>query len=134
MPSGMHLCAGCAPPIFYPNFVPNADEGDFAQSPIVPDWVREMRQFSPRRIAAEEIGVIKKNLISFSMGCDLRMTVQSGMRLPPYPKKEKGSVNVAWDELAKVLFQFSYVSILAISLWLARMSSSFLWVGYNGVT
>ena len=65
LPSGMHLCAGCALPIFYPNFVPNADEGDFAQSPIVPDWVRDMRQFSPKRIEADVIGVIKKNLISF---------------------------------------------------------------------
>ena len=36
--------------------------------------------------------------------------MQSGIRLPPYLEKEKGSVNVAWDELAKVLFQFSYVS------------------------
>ena len=84
--------------------------------PIVPDWVR---QFSPRRIAAEEIGVIKKNLISFSMGSDLRMTVQSGIRLPPYLETEKRGVNVAWDKLAKVLFQFSYASGI-MAKWVAK--------------
>ena len=46
-PSGMHLCPGCALPVFYPNFIPNADEEDFVRSQIVPDWVRSMGQFSP---------------------------------------------------------------------------------------
>ena len=106
-PSRMHLCAGCALPIFYPNFFPNADEGDFARSYIVPEWVRSMGQFHPKRIASDVVGVIKKNLISFSMGSDLRLTVQSGIRLPRYLGEDKGGVNVAWDEMAKVLFQFS---------------------------
>ena len=59
------------------------------------------------------------------MGSDLRMTAQSGIRLPPYHEKEKGSVNVAWHEMAKVLFQFSYVSgIMAsdafVEKWVAK--------------
>ena len=62
--------------------------------------MRGMRQFNPKRIAADVVGVIKKNLISFSMGPDWRMTVQSGIRLPHYLEKEKGSVNVVWDEMA----------------------------------
>ena len=109
-PSGMHLCPGCALPVFYPNFIPNADEDDFARSRIVPDWVKSMGQFKPKRIASDVVGVIKRNLISYSMASDLRMTVQSGIRLPPYLGKDKGGVDAAWDELAKVLFQFSYVS------------------------
>ena len=52
------------------------------------------------------VGVIKRNLISYSMASDLRMTVQSGIRLPPYLGEDKGGVDTAWDELAKVLFQF----------------------------
>ena len=154
-----------------------------------------MRQFSPKRIAADEIH--QEELDLFLNGIRLE---DDGIRLPPYLEKEKGSVNVASDELAKVLFQFSYVLgimasdafvekrvakhlikagqidrfesvteyfgtggserpsliafctlaiasfsrffssypaddtmkdlILAINLWLARMSSSFLWVGY----
>ena len=48
----MHLCPGCALPVFYPNFIPNADEEDFARSYIVPEWVRSMGQFHPKRIAS----------------------------------------------------------------------------------
>ena len=61
------------------------------------------------------VGVIKRNLISYSMASDLRMTVQSGIRLPPYLGEDKGGVDAAWDELAKVLFQFSYVSGISAS-------------------
>ena len=111
----MHLCPGCALPVFYPNFIPNADEGDFAGSRIVPDWVKSMGQFKPKRIASDVVGVIKRNLISYSMASDLRMTVQSGIRLPPYLGEDKGGVDAAWDELAKVLFQFSYVSGISAS-------------------
>ena len=49
------------------------------------------------------------------MASDLRMTVQSGIRLPPYLGEDKGGVDAAWDELAKVLFQFSYVSGISAS-------------------
>ena len=49
------------------------------------------------------VGVIRRNLISYSMGSDLRLTVQSGIRLPPYLGEDKGGVDVAWDEMAKVL-------------------------------
>ena len=66
-----------------------------------------MRQFKPRRIPSDVVGVIKRNLISYSMASDLRMTVQSGIRLPPYLGEDKGGVDAAWDELAKVLFQYS---------------------------
>ena len=114
-PSGMHLCPGCALPVFYPNFIPNADEGDFAGSYIVPNWVKSMGQFKPKRIASDVVGVIKRNLISYSMASDLRMTVQSGIRLPPYLGEDKGGVDAAWDELAKVLFQFSYMSGISAS-------------------
>ena len=114
-PSGMHLCPGCALPVFYPNFIPNADEEDFAGSRIVPDWVKSMGQFKPKRIASDVVGVIKRNLISYSMASDLRMTVQSGIRLPPYLGEDKGGVDAAWGELAKVLFQFSYVSGISAS-------------------
>ena len=104
---GMHLCPGCALPVFYPNFIPNADESDFERCRIVPEWVRSMGQFKPKRIPSEVVGVIKRNLISYSMVSDLRMMVQSGIRLPPYLGEDKGGVDTAWDELAKVLFQFS---------------------------
>ena len=114
-PSGMHLCPGCALPVFYPNFIPNADVEDFVRSQIVPDWVRSTGQFSPRRIASDVVGVIKRNLISYSMASDLRLTVQSGIRLPPYLGEDKGGVDAAWDELAKVLFQSSYVSGISVS-------------------
>ena len=113
--SGMHLCPGCALPVFYPNFIPNADKEDFAGSRIVPDWVKSMGQFKPKRIASDVVGVIKRNWISYSMASDLRMTVQSGIRLPPYLGEDKGGVDAAWDELAKVLFQFSYVSGISAS-------------------
>ena len=66
----MHLCPGCALPVFYPNIIPNADEEDFARSYIVPEWVRSMGQFSPKRIASDVVGVIKRNLISYSMGSE----------------------------------------------------------------
>ena len=115
MPNGMHLCPGCALPVFYPNFIPNAEEKDFETCHIVPEWVRTMGQFKPRRIPSEVVGVIKRNLISYSMASDLRMTVQSGIRLPPYLGEDKGDVDAAWDELAKVLFQFSYVSGISAS-------------------
>ena len=105
---------GCALPVFYPNLIPNADEDDFVGCPIIPNWVKSMRQFEPR-IASEVVGVIKRNLISYSMASDLRMTVQSGIRLPPYLGEDKGGVDAAWDELAKVLFQFSYVSGISAS-------------------
>ena len=59
-PNGMHLCPGCAPPVFYPNFIPNADESDFERCHIVPEWVRSMRQFKPKRIPSEVVGVIKR--------------------------------------------------------------------------
>ena len=108
-PNGMHLCPGCALPVFYPNFIPNAEEKDFERCRIVPEWVRTMGQFKPKRIPTEVVGVIKRNLISYSMASDLRMTVQSGIRLPPYLGEDKGGVDAAWDELARVLFQFSYV-------------------------
>ena len=113
--NGMHLCPGCALPVFYPNFIPNADENDFDRCGIVPDWVKSMRHFKPKRIPTEVVGVIKRNLISYSMASDLRMTVQSGIRLPPYLGEDKGGVDAAWDELAKVLFQFSYVSGISAS-------------------
>ena len=77
--------------------------------------MRTMGQFKPRRIPSEVVGVIKRNLISYSMASDLRMTVQSGIRLPPYLGEDKGGVDAAWDELAKVLFQFSYVSGISAS-------------------
>ena len=89
-PNRMHLCPGCALPVFYPNFIPNADEDDFVGCPIIPNWVKSMRQFKPKRIASEVVGVIKRNLISYSMASDLRMTVQSGIRLPPYLGEDKG--------------------------------------------
>ena len=114
-PNGMHLCPGCALPVFYPNFIPNADESDFERCHIVPEWERSMRQFKPKRIPSEAVGVIKTNLISYSMASDLRMTVQGGIRLPPYLGEDKGGVDTAWDELAKVLFQFSYVSGISAS-------------------
>ena len=114
-PNGMHLCPGCALPVFYPNFIPNAEEKDFERCRIVPEWVRTMGQFKPKRIPTEVVGVIKRNLISYSMASDLRMTVQSGIRLPPYLGEDKGGVDAAWDELAKVLFQFSYVSGISAS-------------------
>ena len=41
--------------------------------------------------------------------------MQSGIRLPPYLGEDKGGVDAAWDELAKVLFQFSYVSGISAS-------------------
>ena len=95
-PNGMHLCPGCAP-VFYPNFIPNVDESDFERCRIVPEWVRSMRQFKPKRIPSEVVGVIKRNLISYSMASDLRMTVQSGIRLPPYYLGEdKGGVDTVW--------------------------------------
>ena len=105
-PSGMHLCPGCVLPVFYPNFIPNADEEDFAGSRVVPDWVKSMGQFKPKRIASDVVGVIKRNLISYSMASDLRMTVQSGIRLPPYLGEDKGGVDAAWDELANALSVF----------------------------
>ena len=74
-----------------------------------------MGQFKPKRIASDVVGVIKRNLISYSMASDLRLTVQSGIRLPPYLGEDKGGVDVAWDEMAKVLFQFSYVSGISAS-------------------
>ena len=114
-PNGMHVCPGCALPVFYPNFIPNAEEKDFERCRIVPEWVRTMGQFKPKRIPTEVVGVIKRNLISYSMASDLRMTVQSGIRLPPYLGEDKGGVDAAWDELAKVLFQFSYVSGISAS-------------------
>ena len=114
-PSGMHLCPECALPVFYPNFIPNADEEDSAGSRIVPDWVKSMGQFKPKRIASDVVGVIKRNLISYSMASDLRMTVQSGIRLPPYLGEDKGGVDAVWDELANVLFQLSYVSGISAS-------------------
>ena len=67
--------------VFYPNFIPDADEDDFVGCPIIPNWVKSMRQFKPKRIASEVVGVIKRNLISYSMVSDLRMTVQSGSPL-----------------------------------------------------
>ena len=103
---------GC---VFYPNFIPNANEDDFVGCHIIPDWVKSMGQFKPRRIASDVVGVIKRNSISYSMASDLRMTVQSGIRLPPYLGEDKGGVDAAWDELAKVLFQFSCVSGISAS-------------------
>ena len=44
-PNGMHLCPGCALPVFFPNFIPNAEEKDFERCRIVPEWVRTMGQF-----------------------------------------------------------------------------------------
>ena len=35
--------------------------------------------------------------------------------MPPYLGEDKGGVDAAWDELAKVLFQFSYVSGISAS-------------------
>ena len=102
-PNGMHLCPGCALPVFYPNFIPNAEEKDFERCRIVPEWVRTMGQFKPKRIPTEVVGVIKRNLISYSMASDLRMTVQSGIRLPPYLGEDKGGVDAAWDELEGAL-------------------------------
>ena len=41
--------------------------------------------------------------------------MQSGIWLPPYLGEDKGGVDLAWDEMAKVLFQFSYVSGISTS-------------------
>ena len=117
-PSGMHLCPGCALPVFYPNFIPNADEEDFARSYIVPEWVRSMGQwtvqsqedrFRSGRGHQEELDFLFDGIRPEVDGA------QSGIRLPPYLGEDKGGVDVAWDEMAKVLFQFFYVSGISAS-------------------
>ena len=65
-----------------------------------------MGQFNPKRIASDVVGVIKRNLISYSMASDQRLM---------YLGEDKGGVDVVWDEMAKVLFQFSYVSGISAS-------------------
>ena len=109
VPCGMHLCTGCALPIFYPGFVPTPEGAGIRDSPLVPDWVKEMGQFAPRSMANDEVGVIKRTMISFSMSSDLRLTVQSGIRLPSYINPEEGGVRGAWDKMQEVLFRSHFI-------------------------